>query len=196
MGISDSQDKITGPSIGAIGDGIGSVAAAFGRLITVMSAKDVAHAINIGFGAVSGTIGAITGTVKFLMNQWDSSSARIARDARDVATAFDSVRHGFAGIGHDVASAFDGIRHFNAAAFGGMISFFAGLPGKIKGFFAGAGAWPPPSRAAGHGYGGGGYVYNIHISGVAADPNAAARQVVAVLRAYKQRGGGAPRGIA
>ena len=40
--------------------GIGEVANSFGKLMTVMSGKDVGHAINIAFGALSGTISVVS----------------------------------------------------------------------------------------------------------------------------------------
>lgn len=108
--------SLEGPAIGAIGHGIGQTANAFGKLMTIMSGKDVAHSINIAFGAVSGTISAVGGTVRGLMNTWDAVSVEASLSAHMIASAFDSVRHGVAGTGHDIAHTFDGLRHTVAGA--------------------------------------------------------------------------------
>jgi len=299
-----------------------------------MSGKDVAHAINIAFGGIAGTIGAVTAVVQGLMYAWDHASANAAIAARGIAHAFDTVRHGFAQsghdaahafdtarhavatAGHDIASAFDTVRHDIAAKFDGVRSAivskfkgaaawlvsvvhdiasafdtvrhdiaakFDGMRHTVAAKFDGAASWLVSAGAdviqglingleskipglsgvigtitgivksvggalgihspstvmrvigqqagaglmlgladsapgvagasrllagaavsgitqtihggtAGYGYGGGDI--HVHFNGVTGDPTAAARQVVAVLRAYKQRGGGAPLGIA
>jgi hypothetical protein len=129
---------ISGPATTAIGTGIGNVANAFGKLMTVMSGKDVAHAINIAFGGISGTIRAVAASVRFLMTVWDGMGIA----AHNVASAFDRIRHSLAGnFGHQIAQDFDSIRHGAAAAAGAVVSFFSGLPGKIRGIFGGAIGW-------------------------------------------------------
>lgn len=140
--------KLVGPSTTAIGNGIGQVAIAIGKLLTTMSGKDVAHGINILFGGLAGTINVITGMVKLGMQAWDGMYIAI----HNVATAFDSIRHGAAGIGadfahnfdtarhavataaHDIAHAFDNVRHEIAAK-------FDGVKNDIMSKFNGAGQW-------------------------------------------------------
>ena len=123
--------SLEGPALGAIGTGIGKVVVAVGKLLTVMSGKDVAHTINIAFGAVAGTINVLTYAVRRLMQNWDGMSRTAARDARDVSKSFDSMRH-------DISAAFDAIRHWAAAWANNMahdvtqvVSFFLRLPGRI-----------------------------------------------------------------
>jgi hypothetical protein len=127
---------LEGPSITAIGDGIGKVAGSIGKLLTTMSAKDDVHAINIAFDALAGTINAVSYVVKHLMEDWDaySSAFRTSRHdiaawsdetvhdlgearhavadwAHNTAAHFDEVRHDVATWEHDTASAFDTSRH-------------------------------------------------------------------------------------
>jgi hypothetical protein len=62
--------KLIGPSITAIGTGIGKITIAFGKLLTVMSSRSVVHTINVAFGILSGTIDQVTFSVKHLMRNW------------------------------------------------------------------------------------------------------------------------------
>jgi phage-related protein len=130
---------IEGPAIQAIAAGIGNVAGSVGRLLTVMSGKDVAHTLNIAFSAISGTIGGLTTTIRFLMNAWDGMKLF----GHNVASAFDSARHSVATFGHDVASNFDSIRHTIASFSPGAIisKAFSGISGFVKSAFAGAQQW-------------------------------------------------------
>lgn len=147
--------KLEGPALTAIGAGFGRVAVSLGKLLTVMSAKDVVHAINIAFGALSGTVSALTWVVQRMMKNWDTASSAFRRTRHDIATA-----------GHDIAHVFDDIRHGTAvlaAAFvtmrnrvsgdvsallarvtgawfhgwGSVVSFTRGLPGRIVAGLAG-----------------------------------------------------------
>lgn len=147
--------SIEGPAVNAIAAGIGNVAGSIGRLLTVMSGKDVAHTLNIAFSAISGTIGGITSTIRTLMTLWDGMGLAL----HNVASSFDQVRHAAASVGHDIASAFDNVRHGLADIGTSIIHAFTGVPGsiahiasqmadpfksvpgKIKGFFAGAAGW-------------------------------------------------------
>ena len=97
---------LEGPALTAIGDGIGKVVIAFGKLITTMSGKDVAQTIGIAFSVLSGTIDGLRHVVEAIMRAWDNTSKTIARDAREVATAFDALRTDIANWGHDLASYF------------------------------------------------------------------------------------------
>lgn len=113
--------QLEGPSITAIGNGIGKVAVAIGGLLTVMSKKDVVNAINIAFGILAGTITIITGMIKRLMDNWDGMSVAakhtwydIKRWTDDVTQAFDKVRHFAATMAHDTAVWFDFVRHHAA----------------------------------------------------------------------------------
>lgn len=112
---------LEGPSITAIGNGVGHVATAIGGLLTSMSKKDVVNAINIAFGILTGTINVITGMVKRLMDNWNGMSVAakhtwydIKRWTDDVTQAFDRVRHFAAILGHDTAAYFDFMRHHAA----------------------------------------------------------------------------------
>ena len=76
---------------------------AFGKLLTIMSKKDVVNAINIAFSILAGVIRGVTFVVHGLMNAWDTYSSTfrhvrrdIASDSHDIANAFDIVRHAVA----------------------------------------------------------------------------------------------------
>jgi hypothetical protein len=130
--------SISGPALQAITAGIGNVAGSVGRLLTVMSGKDVAHTLNIAFSAISGTIGGLTTTIRFLMNAFDGMKLA----GHNVASAFDGIRHAVAGVGHDIAANFDAARHaiasFSPAA---IIAKFANIGGLVRGAFSGAASW-------------------------------------------------------
>lgn len=110
--------KLEGPAVTAIGDGIGKVAVAIGKLLTAMSAKDVVNALNITFSILSGTLNLVTGAIRNTMQHWDDLSKAaqrtwydIKRWTDDVTQAFDRVRHFAATMAHDFANDFDTIRH-------------------------------------------------------------------------------------
>lgn len=110
--------KLEGPSIHAIGEGVGHVASAIGKLLTTMSKKDVVNAINIAFSILSGTISLITFVVRRLMHGWDELSSGFHHsrvDAEnwqhDVLKAFDRVRHDVADFAHNVSAHFGEVRH-------------------------------------------------------------------------------------
>jgi hypothetical protein len=126
--------SLEGPALNSIGTGIGNVVNAIGKLLTSMSGKDVAHAINIAFGGISGTINAVTATVKAKMKTWDSIS-------HGVSSTFDADMGSIKGAIHSVASAFDSARHSVASWADQVIHDVGAIPGKIKGFFAGAAGW-------------------------------------------------------
>ena len=113
--------SLEGPALNSIGAGIGKVAIAVGKLLTVMSGKDVAHAINIAFGTIAGVINGVTYAVRRLMQNWDGMSSAFRRVRHDIASAghdiahvFDTVRHAVASFAHEVAQDFNNVRHFNA----------------------------------------------------------------------------------
>lgn len=147
---------LEGPAVTAIGEGIGKVVVQIGKLLTLMSAKDVVNAINIAFTVLAGTIAVLRNTVNFLMNTWDGAVVQFSLSAHKIASAFDVVRHFIASGGHDIANDFDGLRHaaadlaHNVAAHfdqirhdiaawaddvgrfvGRVVTFFVQLPGKI-----------------------------------------------------------------
>jgi len=136
---------IEGPALQAIGAGIGNVAGSVGRLLTVMNGKDVAHTLNIAFSGISGTIGGITTSVKFLMQAWDGMGLA----AHNVAGAFDGIRHGLSGVGADIKAfvkggtvgLWDGLWNGAKEAVSKTVSFFSGLGGKVKGAVSGAAGW-------------------------------------------------------
>ena len=106
--------SIEGPALNSIGQGIGKVTVAFGKLLTVMSGKGVAHAINIAFDTIAVTINAVAGTVRFLVNVWDGAMIAGQQFAHGVAATFAAVRHAVASFGHEIATDFNDVRHWNA----------------------------------------------------------------------------------
>jgi phage-related protein len=133
--------KDVGPAVTAIGEGIGKVAIAFGKLMTVMSSKDVAHAINIAFGAIAGTINVVTFAIRRFMQNWDGMSAAAAKAGHAIAGAFKSTISSAVGFQNAIDHAFMAVVHGAASMVSGVIHFVSSLPGKIQGFFAGAGGW-------------------------------------------------------
>ena len=136
--------SLEGPSLNAIGHGIGQVAVAIGKLLTTMSGKDAAHAINIAFGAISGTINAVARSVRFLMQMWDGAgiaAGNVASAFHKVVGVLDNVRHGFAELGDSILHAITGIPGSIASIASKMLDPFRSVPGKIKAFFAGAASW-------------------------------------------------------
>lgn len=133
--------KLEGPSVTAIGDGIGKVAIAIGKLLTTMSSKDVVHSINIAFDILVDTIKTVAYIVHTLMSNWDSLSnatdavretlikaGHAIEDAVDavreafikaghaIEDATDAVRESVIRVGHDIESAFNTARHAVATA--------------------------------------------------------------------------------
>ena len=121
---------IEGPAIGAIGDGIGKVTGAIGKLLTTMSGKDVARTIGIAFNAVAASISIVSGIVHRLMTNWDQASSDAKIFGHAVAAAWDSI------VG-SAKAAYEGVM----GAWSAMLRFLAGIPGKVKGYFADAGHW-------------------------------------------------------
>ena len=131
---------LVGPAVTSIGEGIGKVANAFGKLMTTMSGKDVAHAINIAFGGIAGTISVVASAIHRFMQNWDSMSSAARRGARDVASSFDSIRCGAGSPADDVASEFAQAGHVIASWVSAaghyvteVVSVFRSLPGRILG---------------------------------------------------------------
>ena len=125
---------IEGPALTSIGTGIGKVVSSVGKLLTTMSGKDVAHSINIAFGALSGAITGVTGAVKGIMIAWDWLARTAPKVVQQIAVVFDGMRHEVAHVwdqvfensigtvirfGHNVAAVFDGIGHIFEHLFSG-----------------------------------------------------------------------------
>jgi len=123
--------KDVGPATTAIGEGIGKVANATGKLLTLLSHKDVAHSISLMFSGISGTISVVTSGIHTFMQNWDSMSRTATRDAHEVASAFDSIRHGAASMGHGVAHDFDTVRHAIASLPGTIVHALGNLGGLL-----------------------------------------------------------------
>ena len=140
--------QIEGPATTAIGQGIGKVAAAFGRLITVMSGKDVAHTLNIAFGAISGTLDRLTYGIRNIMNMWDALSSGAAKASHAVSGAAKDIASGFMSLMHWNANTFSGLWEGAKSAASKTVSFFAGLPGQIKAAFSGTVSLLAPAGSA------------------------------------------------
>jgi hypothetical protein len=85
--------SLVAPATTAIGDGIGKVANAFGKLLTTFSGADVARGINIAFSAISGAISAIRVAIEGLKTAWDgiSQNPAIKRLAAEFQQAWDQI---------------------------------------------------------------------------------------------------------
>jgi phage-related protein len=143
-----SFTKLIGPSATAIGQGIGQVAIQVGKLMTIFSGKDVASAIHTTFNIITGALIGLRYLINGIRSGWDQLSASmksegkaIGIDLHAVASAFDSVRHGFAGIGHDIAADFDQARRAVAVAAHDIAHAFDTVRGEIASKFASAATW-------------------------------------------------------
>jgi phage-related protein len=137
---------LEGPALNSIGEGIGKVAVAFGKLLTTMSGKDVAHALNLAFGGIAGAINLIAGGVRNAMQAWDLMSRGASAAVHGVASAWDWLAGHVSGAIHNVESfishlSWSKIRNGLAEAVSSVISFLHGLPAKIQGIFAPAITW-------------------------------------------------------
>lgn len=123
---------IVGPAIQSIGDGIGKVMIAVGKLFTVMSSHDVAHAINVTFDIITGTINTFTGVISRLMSNWDrmtgafqegwkniqrwshEAMAAILGDALIVTGSFGALAGVITLVANEAANALGGITRFSS----------------------------------------------------------------------------------
>ena len=126
---------IEGPALTAIGNGIGKIAISAGKLLTVMSSKDVVNAINIAFGIIDAGIRIVSYSVKNLMKNWDQlqSAFRTVKGwTSDAAQAFllfaEIVIDANRGMLDVVLSTFKAITHGAADAFG----WIPGIGSKFK----------------------------------------------------------------
>jgi len=88
---------LEGPSITALGDGLGKLTISLGKLLTVMSAKDVVNTINIAFSILSGTITGLIGIVKVSMATWDGFTASLAWIQKTSVSVWNTVYESVAG---------------------------------------------------------------------------------------------------
>jgi Transglycosylase SLT domain len=70
-------EKDVGPAITAIGKGLGQVTISAGKLFTIMSSKDMVHAINIAFDTINGVLVVTGDAVRGLMKGWDIAEADV-----------------------------------------------------------------------------------------------------------------------
>jgi hypothetical protein len=85
---------IEGPALEAIAVGFSHVGGNLGKLLTVMSAKDVVNALNIAFSILDGTVIAFTNVVKFSEYAWDNGSKHLIDGFHDVVKAGLDAWHG------------------------------------------------------------------------------------------------------
>jgi hypothetical protein len=127
--------KLEGPSVKAIGDGIGRIATNFGKLLTSMSAKDVVHAINIAFDVLSGTIKGLDWVVTHLMHSWDELTTFVDAHVTPMIKDLISWTGRFAERNRqDFDQAVTDTEHWasNVSKFiGNVVTWFKELPGKI-----------------------------------------------------------------
>jgi hypothetical protein len=160
--------SLTGPAITALGQGLGQIAVAVGKLILVAAKPDSIRTLSrvLGFLAavingVSWAINRASGNLQKWVdiahqtaNKFDEFRHDTARVFAAIAMIFDTARHGVATWGHDVAHTFDTLRHsvavtWNALwaatigtqirALGTIVSWFRGLPDRVLGALRGLG---------------------------------------------------------
>ena len=83
-----SFEKIEGPALSAIGNDLGKVGVSAGKLLTVMSSKDVVHAINIAFDTIDGVLIGTAATIRFLMGAWDTAEADVKLHTKQLVKFF------------------------------------------------------------------------------------------------------------
>jgi hypothetical protein len=120
--------SLVGPATTAIGNGLGKIGEAFGKLPTVMSRKDVINGINIAFSILATGINVVTKAVSLSMSAWD----RFTSNLHGMASTFDQVRHGLADIGDSMLHGLEGIPGSIAAIASKMVAPFRPIPGQIK----------------------------------------------------------------
>jgi hypothetical protein len=138
--------KLTGPSLTAIGEGIGHLVTSFGKLLTIFSAKDVVNAINIAFSVLDGTLIVLIRTTEFMKSAWDKLTNAFVVSRHQIANVFDGIRHDIADWGRSIASVFDQSRANVARwaldvqrAADSVVKWFQQLPGKITSALGSAG---------------------------------------------------------
>jgi len=89
-----SFEKLVGPSLTAIGDGIGKVSVSAGKLFTILSAKDTVTAINIAFDTIAAVLDGTGIAIRFIMTKWDAMTSEF----RDSVHAIELVRDETAAI--------------------------------------------------------------------------------------------------
>ncbi len=92
--------KLEGPSITAIGHGIGNIATNLGKFVTALPPADVVNGLNIAFRVVSATIHILTNIVHNAREQWHFFS-----------TAAVDAWHAIDQVSHDIARDWDGLIH-------------------------------------------------------------------------------------
>jgi hypothetical protein len=132
---------LSGPAITALGQGLGKIAVAVGKLILVSASPNSIKVLSGLLTALAGTIDVITfvvGRASGKIIEWKNDFGDIGRVvagvfrsiggfyakdrelqrawAHDVAAGFDIVRHAVASFGHDIATVFDTVRHAFATA--------------------------------------------------------------------------------
>lgn len=86
--------SLIGPSITAIGNGIGHVINAIGTLFNRFSKRDVTHAINIAFDTVVVSIRFVINAIGWLMTAWDKLQVAALVTAKFVVSAFKTMADG------------------------------------------------------------------------------------------------------
>ena len=135
--------SLEGPSITAIGHGLGQVGIALGKLLTIMSKKDVVNAINIAFKVLTVTINALGWIIARVMLRWDQWQQLVrqvghtaVQVGHDIEAVFDrvagAVSRWASRVDHDVSQVIDVYRELP----GRVMSAISSLPGRL--FSAGA----------------------------------------------------------
>jgi hypothetical protein len=132
----DKFSKLSGPAIEAIGSGFIKVAGAVGHLLTVMSAHDVVHAINIAFGILAGTINLFASWVSGAMRNWDRFSGAIREGWKNIVQWTRDAKNDIHGVFDLIGRLFttDPANWITSA-----VNWFKSLPGKIVAALSGLG---------------------------------------------------------
>jgi hypothetical protein len=103
--------KLEGPSITAIGHGIGNIATNLGKFVTALPPADVVNGLNIAFRIVSGTLHALTFVVERSRHNFDELTGGIVAGWHNVRQwtldawhiidqVFHNIDHAYQNVGH------------------------------------------------------------------------------------------------
>lgn len=113
---------LIGPSVTAIGQGIGQVAIQFSKLLTIFSSKSDASAITALFTTISGGLIALRYTIHGIADAWNFLSGTFKANAAGVAADWHTLVSAAADVSRSVSSYFHGLASDAAADWHRMVS--------------------------------------------------------------------------
>jgi hypothetical protein len=90
-GFLKDMQGLEGPALESISTGLAHIGGNVGKLLTVMSQKDVIDALNLAFSILDGTVIALTGGVKLSMEAWDNAKQHFLDVVKGFETGWDGL---------------------------------------------------------------------------------------------------------